>query len=50
MCIYISSKSDNLCIHSNVDATFSCPSALWPLHDIVITNIVWCMALTGGGR
>jgi len=20
----------------------------WPLHDIVITNIVWCMAYTGG--
>jgi len=24
----------------------------WPLHDIVITNIVWCMAYKGrvGGR
>ena len=27
-------------------------AAAWPLHDIVITNIAWCMAYTrevGGG-
>jgi len=25
------------------------PSGAWPLHDIAITNIVWCVALKGGG-
>jgi len=24
------------------------PGWAWPLHDIAITNIVWCIALKGG--
>jgi len=34
--------------------TISCIGQAWPLHDIGITNIVWCMAykrgVGGGGR
>jgi len=45
---YLSKANLTIAVNCSCRAPLKVLCALWPLYDIAITDIVWCMALTGG--